>query len=110
MRLIFATAVIACAACAPDWHGMDLAECQKLTDQSAFDRCVRIADLKQQQRVAEAGALMAAGNAIGSVGQAYSAAPAATARTAAPGVPQSYKVNCNDKVGVTGQTTCTVRQ
>lgn len=109
MRLILAAAAaIAGAGCAPDWHAMDLAECQKLVDQSAFDRCVRVADLKQQQRVAEAGALMAAGNAIGNVGRAYSA-PAPAQPAPAPGVPQTYKVNCNSIVGVTGEKTCTVR-
>jgi len=76
--------------------------------------CIYRADAAEKQRdqqLAAFGAVVGGATAVAAPAPPPAPAVAANASPApAPGVPQKVKVDCSDHVGVTGYTTCKVRQ
>jgi hypothetical protein len=104
------TAIVAtCAGCGPSQYQLAMRECGAKYKGDALAACIYQADADHEARAAS---VLGAGSAINAATAVAAPAPqqAALPPASAPGVPQTYKVSCNDMVGVTGQTTCKVRQ
>jgi len=114
LAFLATASAFACAACGPTQYSMDLDECvQKYTGSQGI-ACIPAADRKRDERdqqLAAFGAVVGGATAVAAPAPPPAPAVAANASPApAPGVPKTVKVDCSDHVGVTGYTTCKVRQ